>query len=92
MFLRKENFLNNSQEIIGSLIYYKSPLNFRIRQYSPNFKHFMDQVKSSLESRYILTKCKLIKNMYVFYKNQLDCIYRAQIIDMDSEVESWLTD
>lgn len=88
MFLRKENFLNDYQEIIGSIIYYKSPFNFRVRQYNPNFKSFMNEISSFLESRYVLIKCELVKNMYVIYKNQLDCIYRAQIIDMDSEVES----
>lgn len=87
MFLRKEN-LKDNKEIICSLIYYKSPFNFCVRQYNPNFELFMEQIKSTLGTRHILTKCQLVKNMYVIYQHQLNSIYRAQIIDMDSEVES----
>lgn len=51
----------------------------------------MEQIKSSLNSRLILTQNELVKNMYVIYqKNQSDSIYRGQIIDMDREVESLL--
>lgn len=89
MFLRKEHLKEDSKEIVGSLIYYKSPYNFRIRQYNQDFEYFMDQIKSVLESRRLLTKFELVKNMHVIYQNQLHFIYRAQIIDMDSEVESW---
>lgn len=88
MFLRNENLPKDGQEILCSLISYKSPFNFRVRQYNPQFESFMNQIKSNLDSRYILKKCDLIKNMYVIYQNQLHFIYRAQVIDMDSEVES----
>lgn len=87
MFLTKENS-NDCQEIIGSLIYYKSPFNFKVRQYNPNFEILMNQIISNLNSRYILTKCDLIKNMYVIYQNHSNSIYRAQVIDMDSEIKS----
>lgn len=88
LFLRKDS-LNDIQEIVGLLIYYKSPFNFRIRQYNSNFQPFIDQIKSSLNSRFILTQSELVINMYVIYqKKQSDSIYRAQIINMDSEVES----
>ena len=87
MFLKKET-LNDTQEIIGSLIYYKSPFNFCIRQYNPNFEPFMNHIKSTLDSRNILKKCELVKNMYVIYQIQSNSIYRAKIIDMDSKIES----
>jgi len=88
MCLRKEILLNTTYEIIASLIYYKSPFNFHVRQYNPNFNSYMDQIKSTLNSRHILSKCELLKNMYIIYQSQSDCIYRAQIIDMDSEIKS----
>lgn len=88
MFLRKEHLNEDNKEIIGSLICYKSPFNFRIRQYNQDFGYFMDQIKSGLKSRKLLAKCELIKNMHVIYQNQLHSVYRAQIIDMDSEIES----
>lgn len=88
MFLTKEN-LKDNQEIIGSLIYYKSPFNFQVRKYNPNFESFMNHIKSNVDSRYILIKCDIVKNMYVIYHNQSDdSIYRAQVIDMDSEIKS----
>jgi len=88
MSLKKET-LNNTEEIIGSLIFYKSPFNFRVRQHNPNFEPFMNDIKSALNSRYILKKCELVKNMYVIYQMQSsNSIYRAKIIDMDSGIES----
>jgi len=87
MSLKKET-LNDTQEIIGSLIYYKSPFNFSVRQYNPNFEPLMDHIKSILDSRYILKKCELVENMYVIYQIQLNSIHRAKIIEMDSKIES----
>jgi len=87
MFLSKDD-LNDCQDIIGLLIYYESPFNFQLKQYNPNFVPFMNQIKSNLDSRYILTKYDLVKNMYAIYQDQLDCVYRVQIIDMDSEIIS----
>ncbi|XP_026804803.1 uncharacterized protein LOC113548228 [Rhopalosiphum maidis] len=86
MSLKKET-LNDTKEIIGSLISYKSPFNFRVRQYNPNFEPFMNHIESVLDSRYILKKCELVKNMYVIYQIQSNNIYRAKIIDMDSGIE-----
>ncbi|XP_029344615.1 uncharacterized protein LOC100572451 isoform X2 [Acyrthosiphon pisum] len=86
MSLKKET-LNDSQEIIGSLIYYKSPFNFSVRQYNPNFEPLMDHIKSILNSRCILKKCELVENMYVIYQIQSNSIYRAKIIEMDSKIE-----
>jgi len=86
LFLTKEN-LKDSQEIIGSLIYYKSPFNFQVRKYNPNFEPFMNQIKSNMDSRYILMKCDIVQNMYVICQSD-DSIYRAQVIDMDSEIKS----
>lgn len=71
-----------------SLIYFKSPFHFNVRKYNPNFERFMNQIKSDINSRYILKKHELTKNMYVIYQNQSGSIYRAQIIDLDIEVES----
>lgn len=87
MSLKKET-LNNAEEIIGSLILYKSPFNFCVRQHNPNFELFMNDIKSALNSRYILKKYELVKNMYVIYQIQSNSIYRAKIIDMDSGIES----
>jgi len=87
MSLKKET-LNNTEEIIGSLIFYKSPFNFHVRQHNLNFEPFMNDIKSTLNSRYILKKCELVKNMYVIYQIQSNSIYRAKIIDMDSGIES----
>jgi len=87
MFLEKET-LNDTQEIIGSLIYYKSPFNFHVRQYNPKFKPFMDHIKSTLDSRNVLKKCELVKNMHVILQIDSNFIYRAKIVDMDSEIES----
>lgn len=87
MFLKKET-LNNAQEIIGSLIYYKSPFDFSVRQYNPNFEPYMDYIKSILDSRCILKKCDLVENMYVIYQIQSNSIYRAKIIDMDYKIEN----
>lgn len=51
----------------------------------------MNKIKSSLNSRYILTRDELVKNMYVIYqKKESNSIHRGRIIDMDSEVKSWL--
>ncbi|XP_025193812.1 uncharacterized protein LOC112593566 isoform X2 [Melanaphis sacchari] len=86
MSLEKET-LNDTQEIIGLLIFYKSPFNFSIRQYNPNFEPFMNHIKTVLNSRYILKKCELVKNMYVIYQIQSNSIYRAKIIDMDTEIK-----
>ncbi|KAE9535821.1 hypothetical protein AGLY_007722 [Aphis glycines] len=86
MSLKKET-LNNTEKIIGSLIFYKSPFNFCVRQHNPNFEPFMNDIKSALNSRYILKKCELVKNMYVIYQIQSNSIYRAKIIDMDSGIE-----
>lgn len=88
MFLRNEKLTEDGQEILCSLISYKSPFNFRVRQFNPQFESLMNQIKSNLDSRYTLKKYELKKNMYVIYQNQLHFIYRAQVIDMDSEVES----
>lgn len=89
MFLRREWLSNeDNQEIIGSLIHYKSPYNFRIRKYDSNFAPFMDQIKSTLNSRSILTQNELIKDMYVIYQNQFNSLYRAQVVDMDFESTS----
>lgn len=89
MFLRREWLSNKeNQEIIGSLIHYKSPYNFCIRKYHSNFAPFMDQIKSTLNTRIILTQNDLIKNMYVIYQNKLNFIYRAQVVDMDFESTS----
>lgn len=89
MFLKKET-LNDAQEIIGSLIHYKSPFDFCVRLYNPNFEPHMDHIKSVLDSRRVLKKCDLVKNMYVICQIQSSSIYRAKIIDMDSEIESLL--
>lgn len=88
MFLKKENLTEGDNGIVCSLICYKSPFNFRVRQHNPQFEYLMDQIKSDLDSRRVLKKYELIKNMYVIYQNQSYFIYRAQIIDMDIEVES----
>lgn len=81
--------MKNGQEIIASLINYKSPLSFRVRQYNSNFDMFMKKIKSNLNLRYVLSKYDLVKNMYVIFQNPLDnVIHRAQIIDMDSGIES----
>lgn len=86
MFLRRECLSSiDNEEIIGLLIHYKSPYNFHIRKYDSNFAPFMDKIKSTLNSRYILTQNELIKNMYVIYQNQLNSIFRAQVVDMDFE-------
>jgi len=87
MTLKKET-LNDAQEIIGSLIYYKSPFNFSVRQYNPNFEPLMDHIKSVLDSRCILKKSELVENMYVICQIQSNSIYRAKIIEMDSKIES----
>jgi len=87
MVLKKET-LNNAQEIIGSLIYYKSPFDFSVKQYNPNFEPYMDHIKSILDSRCILKKCDLVENMHVIYQIQSNSIFRAKIIDMDSKIES----
>lgn len=87
MFLKKET-LNDAQEIIGSLIYYKSPFDFSVRQYNPNFEPLMDHIKSILDSRCILKTCELVENMYVIYQTQTNSIHRAKIIEMDSKIES----
>lgn len=87
MFLRRES-MNNEGEIIASLINYKSPLNFRVRQHNSNFEILMNKIRSTLNLRYILNKNDLEKHMYVIYQNPSDTIHRAQIIDMDSEIES----
>ncbi|VVC24546.1 Hypothetical protein CINCED_3A019121 [Cinara cedri] len=79
--------LEGNLELVGSLIEYKSPFNFRIKKYNPNFLLFMDQILSDLDSRYILTKSDVVKNMYAIFKNQSDVIYRTQIVDIDSDIE-----
>lgn len=86
MFLKKEKL--NGQEIVGSLICYKSPYSFRVRQYNSNFIPFMDKIKSDLDSRKVLIKSELVKNMYVIYQNQSSSVYRAQVIDIDHELNS----
>lgn len=80
----------DNEEMIGQLIYYKSPFNFRLRQYDPSFNPYMDRVKSLLNTRYVLKKQNVVKNIYVIYQNQTKSIYRAQVIDIDSEIESLL--
>ncbi|XP_015365129.1 PREDICTED: uncharacterized protein LOC107162646 [Diuraphis noxia] len=87
MVLKKET-LNEAQEIIGSLIHYKSPFDFSVRLYNPNFEPHMDHIKSVLDSRCVLKKYDLVKNMYVICQIQSDSIYRAKIIDMDSKIEN----
>lgn len=87
MFLNKENLKDNI-ELVGSLIYYKSPFNFRIRKYNSSFLPFMEQIITNLDCRYILEKSDIIKDMYVIFQNHSNIIYRAQIIDFDSDVES----
>lgn len=87
MFLKRED-MKDKLEIIASVINYKSPLNFRVRQYNSNFEMLMNKIKSTLNLRYILNKNDLVKNMYVIYQNPSDAIHRAQIIDMDSGIES----
>lgn len=87
MTLSRE-ILEGNLELVGSVIEYKSPFNFRIRKYNSNFLPFMDQILLDLDSRYILTKSDVVKNMYVILKNQSDVIYRAQIVDIDSDNES----
>lgn len=76
--------------MICSLVYYKSPFHFNMRKYNPNFESFMDQIRSDLNSRYILNKNEFSKKMYVIYQHQSGYIYRAQIIDFDLKVESKL--
>lgn len=88
MFLKKENL--DVQEIVGSLICYNSPYSFYVRQYDSNFVPFMDKIKSNLDSRNVLIKSELVKNMYVIYQNRSNSVYRAQVTDMDSEVKSKL--
>lgn len=88
MFLRKKSLTEDDNEIVCSLICYKSPFNFRVRQHNAQFEYLMEQIKSNLDSRHVLKKYELVKNMYVIYQNQSYFIYRAQVIDMDFEVES----
>lgn len=80
--------LKDCLELDGSLIDYESPFKFCIRQYNSTFLPYMDQIISSLDCRDILTKSDIVKNMYVIFKNQSDIFYRAQIIYMDSNIES----
>lgn len=75
-------------EFVGSLIYYKSPFDFRIKQYSPTFLTFMNQILINLDRRYILTKSDIVKNMNVIFQNKCFIIHRAQIIDVDSNIDS----
>jgi cell fate regulator YaaT (PSP1 superfamily) len=88
MYLSRES-MKNGLEIIASLINYKSPLNFRVRQYNSNFDIYLNKIKSNLNLRHVLSKYDLVKNMYVIFQNSSDSmIHRAQIIDMDSGIES----
>lgn len=87
MSMNKE-VLDDNLELIGSLIYYKSPFNFRIKQYSQTFLTLMNQILISLDSRYILTKTDIVKNMYVIFQSECFIVHRAQIIDIDSDIES----
>uniref|UniRef100_A0A2S2R5N5 Tudor domain-containing protein n=1 Tax=Sipha flava TaxID=143950 RepID=A0A2S2R5N5_9HEMI len=87
MYLSRES-MKNGLEIIASLINYKSPLNFRVRQYNSNFDIYLNKIKSNLNLRHVLSKYDLVKNMYVIFQNSSDSmIHRAQIIDMDSGIE-----
>ncbi|XP_050421406.1 uncharacterized protein LOC126833881 [Adelges cooleyi] len=86
MSLQKEQLLSEN-EIKCKLLYYKSPLYFHMRQYNSNFQTYLEQINSTLESRCILKKNDIVKNMYVIYQNDSKSIYRAQVISMDSDIE-----
>lgn len=88
MFLKKHKLEKDCQEIIGSLIYYKSPFNFCVRLFDLNFESYFNEIKTSISNRCILTISELVKNMYVIFKNQSNYIFRAQVVDIDTEVNS----
>lgn len=88
MLLEKEKLNKNCQEVIASLVYFKSPFNFGVRKYNPTFCSYIKELKSNLSSRHIVTKDTIIKNMMVIYQKKSETIYRAQVIDVDLQVES----
>ncbi|XP_050546738.1 uncharacterized protein LOC126908583 [Daktulosphaira vitifoliae] len=79
--------LSNKSELLCVLLTYKSPMHFFVRQYNADFHCYFENIKSSLEERYILKKFDIIKNMYVILKHYSGLIYRAQVVNMDSIVE-----
>lgn len=81
----------DGQEFFGSVINYEDPNYFSVRPYNPDFEIFMCKIKSSLNSRRILTRNECSRNMKVIYhKEQSGSIYRSEVINMNLRDKSWL--